>query len=505
MDRDLNDFANYIEEWIWETDRDSIFTYCSSRCEEILGYKPEEVVGMSSFDFMPQGEVERFNTLLSDYVANHQPFFRLKNYFLHKDGSNILLEVSGRPYFREGNEFSGYRGTSRTIGEKASDSIEKQVYEAMLDSLSEASVSVDKNGIIKYANQAFFELFGYARDELYGSSISCLDAAETTNTQSVSESLNQIHAQGFLSAIVKRKRKDGQLIDVQARAVAVKNDQGEIIRVVGSYMDLSQFNELKESLADTANELYETVNILEEKQFELEAAQRIAKLGSWTLDIVSGEVFWTKELYRMMGTNPDLPPPNYTEHSQLFTKASWNLLDSSINNAVKMGKAYEVELQLSRDGDSDYWIRAMGEPRRTRDGQVMGLRGVAVDITDQKRAEAHVKKTMEDLHKAIDGSVELAMTIGELKDPYTAGHEQRVASLAVAIGEKLKLDWKTLLSLKYVGQLHDIGKIRIPSELLAKPGKITDLEFALIKEHTSVGWEILKTVNLPWPAAEVAL
>ena len=102
-------------------------------------------------------------------------------------------------------------------------------------------------------------------------------------------------------------------------------------------------------------------------------------------------------------------------------------------------------------------------------------------------------------------TVEVATTISEMRDPYTAGHEKRVAEIAVAIGAEMGFDAKRLEGLRVAGHLHDIGKITIPSEILSKPGKLSETEFLLVKQHPQAGYEVLKNVGFPWPVAEVAL
>lgn len=93
----------------------------------------------------------------------------------------------------------------------------------------------------------------------------------------------------------------------------------------------------------------------------------------------------------------------------------------------------------------------------------------------------------------------------EYKDPYTAGHQQRVASLACAIGEKMGVCGDKLVGIRIAGLLHDIGKIAVPIEILSKPGKITKSEFMVIKDHPKIGYEILRTIRFPWPVAQVVL
>src|SRR3989338_649718 len=92
-----------------------------------------------------------------------------------------------------------------------------------------------------------------------------------------------------------------------------------------------------------------------------------------------------------------------------------------------------------------------------------------------------------------------------MRDPYTAGHERRVAEIAVAIGAELGFDARRLEGLRVAGHLHDIGKITVPTEILAKPGKLTSIEFQLIKGHAQASYDVLKDVNFPWPVAQVAL
>jgi HD-GYP domain-containing protein (c-di-GMP phosphodiesterase class II) len=102
-------------------------------------------------------------------------------------------------------------------------------------------------------------------------------------------------------------------------------------------------------------------------------------------------------------------------------------------------------------------------------------------------------------------TVEVATIIGEMRDPYTAGHERRVAKIAAAIGIELGLDAHRLEGLRVAGNLHDIGKISVPSEILSKPGKLSPTQLKLLQEHAQSGYDVLKSVEFPWPVAEVAL
>ena len=91
----------------------------------------------------------------------------------------------------------------------------------------------------------------------------------------------------------------------------------------------------------------------------------------------------------------------------------------------------------------------------------------------------------------------------EMRDPYTAGHQVRVADLARAIATEMGLDQNKIDGIRMAGSIHDIGKLSIPAEILSKPTKLTDIEFSLIKEHSRSGYEMLKDVESPWPLAEI--
>lgn len=127
------------------------------------------------------------------------------------------------------------------------------------------------------------------------------------------------------------------------------------------------------------------------------------------------------------------------------------------------------------------------------------------DITERKKAQAQIQHYVMQIETALMSTVKVAMTLSEMRDPYTAGHERRVAEIAVGIGAELGFDARRLEGLRVAGYLHDVGKITVPTEILAKPGKLSAPEFSLIKGHPEAGFEILKHVEFPWPVAEVAL
>ncbi len=96
----------------------------------------------------------------------------------------------------------------------------------------------------------------------------------------------------------------------------------------------------------------------------------------------------------------------------------------------------------------------------------------------------------------------MSLTV-ESRDPYTAGHQRRVAGLATAVAEEMSLSRDRIEGIRMAGMIHDIGKISIPAGILSKPGRITEYEFGMIKSHPQVGYDILKQIEFPWPVAQM--
>jgi len=112
---------------------------------------------------------------------------------------------------------------------------------------------------------------------------------------------------------------------------------------------------------------------------------------------------------------------------------------------------------------------------------------------------------LQDLRKTVEGTIHTIAATVETRDPYTASHQKRVADLVAVIAREMKLPDKQVEGIKMAGVIHDLGKIRIPAEILSKPGKLSDLEFNLIKTHPQVGFDLLKEIDFPWPIAEMIL
>ncbi len=150
-------------------------------------------------------------------------------------------------------------------------------------------------------------------------------------------------------------------------------------------------------------------------------------------------------------------------------------------------------------------ISASIAPIVNEKGEASGSVLVFRDVTESKRAEQALKDSVQELRRTLQETVNALTLMSEKRDPYTAGHQQRVAELACAIAETMGLDEEKVLCLRMAGILHDIGKIYIPAEILSKPARLNRLEFSIMQAHPEVGYDILRSISFPWPVADIVL
>lgn len=130
--------------------------------------------------------------------------------------------------------------------------------------------------------------------------------------------------------------------------------------------------------------------------------------------------------------------------------------------------------------------------------------GAAASI-DNANIYENIKQKHSELEKAMDGVVHAMSLVVESRDPYTAGHQRRVAELAQAIAREMGLSEWQVMGMHIAGLLHDVGKVAVPSEILSKPGKISQYEYNIIKNHSQIGYEILQRIDFPWPVTVAIL
>ena len=153
------------------------------------------------------------------------------------------------------------------------------------------------------------------------------------------------------------------------------------------------------------------------------------------------------------------------------------------------------------------------EPEAYDKSEIDRLMGLANDLAygicaiririERIEAGQEIELHLDKLQKALSGTIKVVASTVEVRDPYTAGHQRRVATLARAIAEEMGLPDHQIEGIFMAGVVHDLGKIYVPAEILSKPSRLNDIEFNLIRTHSQVGYDLLKTIDFPWPIAQI--
>lgn len=196
-------------------------------------------------------------------------------------------------------------------------------------------------------------------------------------------------------------RPDGEVRHFQTRAEIVRDSAGKPSRIIGTNQDVTE-----RVRADEA---------LRQRERELEEAQRLAKVGSWALDIHTRAVILSDELYRILGLDRDGPVPTIQTIAQCFTPETWAQIQTAGRKSSETGEPFEVEGALNVSGGTKKWVLTHGEVERDSNGDPVRFRGTTQDITDRKEAELALRSSQEMFYKAFHSSPEpiSIMTLGE--------------------------------------------------------------------------------------------
>ena len=254
--------------------------------------------------------------------------------------------------------------------------------------------------------------------------------------------------------------------------ILIVDDEEAIRRLSSQILEMSGYK------CSVASDASEARDLLKNQQFELVLCD-INMPGESGLDFVRYALSEYPDIAAIMVTALDDPVIGEVAldlgvYDYIIKPFERNGLLISITNALKR-RQLEIDNRAYREG----------------------LEKMVGDRTDALR------ESMQKLRKALEGSIHaMALTL-EMRDPYTAGHQQRVADLASSIAKELELSDDRINGLYMAGVIHDLGKISIPAEILSKPGKISQIEFDLIKTHPKVGYDILEAIEFPWPIARM--
>ena len=266
------------------------------------------------------------------------------------------------------------------------------------------------------------------------------------------------------------------------------------------------------------------VNKLEKKMLDLEREVANRKQAENVLrksekkfgrlaDLLPQTVFETDERGKLTFVNREACNVfDYTQEDfdsglnflQMIAPADHERAMENVQKVLSGGRLGGIEYVAQTKNGSPFPVIVYSSPI-IPDNKTGGLRGILIDITERKQTEKKLEQSYEKLQGAFYGTINALAATSEWRDPYTAGHQKRVAQLACAIAEELNLPEEQIKNIQLSAIIHDIGKINIPAEILSKPGRLSNTEFKLIETHPQVGYDILQGIEFPWPIANTVL
>lgn len=170
-------------------------------------------------------------------------------------------------------------------------------------------------------------------------------------------------------------------------------------------------------------------------------------------------------------------------------------LKKYVKSIKEQGFVKDMHLKLKKKDGSVMVCIASASVLKNDKGKFNGIQGIIRDISD-------IQDGIDRLNGAMGGIVRAMSLTVEARDPYTAGHQRKVADISIAIAGLMKLSPEQTKGLEMAALIHDLGKINVPYEILNKPGRLTPIEFEIIKSHPKIGYDIMKTIDFPWPLAK---
>ena len=358
---------------------------------------------------------------------------------------------------------------------------------AIVESSNDAIIAKSLDGVITSWNQGGERIYGYSAQEVLGQPISILSPADRQDE--VPEFLQKIGGGELIDHFeTERLKKDGHLIQVSLTLSPIKDKTGRIVGASPIARDITQRKQAEEALRES------------EEKFK--AIIYNARDGILVVDTESKRVFLANEMIgKMLGYGQDELKSLGVEdiHTQQDLPFVMEQFEKLQKGALSLSESIPV---VRKDGSIFY--AEINSFSITIAGKEYAA-GFFRDIAERKQAEESIQEGYRKTQRALEETVSALSFTVETRDPYTAGHQKQVAQLACAIAREMGLPEDQIRALGISALLHDIGKMSVPAEILSRPGKISAMEFDIIKAHPEAGYNIVKRIHFPCAVAEAVI
>lgn len=477
-------------EGIWVLDDLYYTTFVNSRMAEMLGYAPDEVLGKNMGFFLFEEDLADL-----DKKAGRRRQGIAEQYdrrLRRKDMTTLWTHVSATPILDKEGFFQGSFAMFTDISERkvAEEALLRSElkYRSIVENAVEGIFQSTPDGRLITVNPAMARIFGYRSTEEMVASVSSIGQELYANAEDRKTFEYLLEHDGMAGGFEAQfVRKDHTFLWGSLNVRAIKDDGGNLLRYEGTLEDITARKKAEEDLT-TSEEKYR--NIFENA---LEGIFQVTPDGRY--------LSANPSLAKIHGfTSPGEMIEAVTDIAhQLYVDPSRRAELKRLTDERDVANNFEV--MMRRKDMSLHWVSINSRAVRDTHGAIRYYEGTIEDITSRKLAEEEVAQ----LRKTLKGSIEAMSAIAETRDPGTAGHQKRVARLATAIAEELRLPASTVDNVKVAALIHDIGKISVPAEILSKPVKLTEQEYGLVRTHPRTGYGVLKDAGFPYPIAEIVL
>jgi PAS domain S-box-containing protein len=359
----------------------------------------------------------------------------------------------------------------------------------IFNSTNDAMIIHDEAGRVREVNETMLRMYGVAADEVEELTVADFSIRAAEHPDAVEAAWQEVLAGNpRLFEDKARRPHDGTTFDVEVYLCPIETG-GERL-VLGSSRDISE-----RKAAEAA---------LHANEERLVGAQSIAHVGNWEIDLGTGVVWASDEAFRIYGLEHTEPTLSLEQVQSATLPEYRPALDEALRRLIAGEGDYDMEFEIRRAEDERVvTVRSTAHVVRTGEDESARVVGVVQDVTRLKAAEREALEAAARLRRAVEGTVAAMGALVETRDPYTAGHERRVTQLAVALATELGLDAAAIETLRLAGEVHDIGKVAVPAEILTKPGRLSVEEMAIVREHPRSGADILAPVEFGSPVAEL--
>jgi len=479
------------------------FVYVNDQLCRILDREREEIIGHDFREFLDRESRDLVADRYRRRQAGEEVPPRYEFNVMRKDGEKRRVEISS-------TVIRNPRGQVRTVAQIL-DITERTHLQQRLDAIDELTRTLillrDKNAIIRHAIDAAKSLLGMADCSAYlidEKTEKLLVAGYTKEVPVRFHEMDLFSKEGIIPAVARRGRSETHSelcvpIKVGDKVFGTLNAESSKIDGFGPAE-----RQLLTTLADSTAVALENLRLNAETVALKEFNERIVTTlnEGILLEDASGTIIYVNPAgAKMLGySSEELVGKKWTflvpEEERAAIEARISKRRPGVNDR------YQTTL-LTKDGGRLPVILSVSP--LFEDGEYTGTASAFTDITKRVNAENALVESFAKARQTLDGIVEALEGAIDLRDPYTAGHQMRVAQLSVAIGEEMNLPEEKIDALRYAALVHDIGKLSVPAEILARPGKLSDTEFKIIKAHPGQAHSILKGIDFPWPVDEIVL